>query len=213
MAGLPSLAPVALDDRGSFAWIADPSDALARASVAIALDGGCLVADPVDVPGLGEALEVIGPVLGVATLLDRHQRDAALLASRFGVPRLTPLALGGAGIGLPGVEERAVVELKRWKESLLWIPDRRLLVCVETLGTVPYFLARPGDALGLHPFARLLDVRPAFEGLEPAAVVVGHGLPLLTNAAAELAGVLATQRRSLPRAWLNAARAAFRSVR
>ena len=199
-----------LDDRGSFAWLADPAEPIERASAAIAIDGGSIVVDPVDFPGLDEALVPLAPT-GVVTLLDRHRRDAEALSARLGVPRLLPLALGGQGLRLRGVEERTVVAGRWWKEVLLWLPDRRLLVCAETLGTGRFFLVRDGDRLGLHPLARLLSLRGAFADLEPAAVAVGHGAPLLGEAGPELRSLLARARRDLPRAWARAARLALRA--
>ena len=200
--------PVALDDVGSFAWIADPAEGIQRASAAIAVSGGCLVVDPVETPGLDSALRERGPVVGVATLLDRHQRDAAAIAARLRVPRLIPRALEGAGMGVDGVEERAVVTRRGWREALLWVPERSLLVCAETLGTAPYCLVRESDRLGLHPLARLLRVRRAFAGLEPSVIAVGHGPPLLDGARAALSATLAHPLRDLPRAWARSARIA-----
>lgn len=200
------IAPIPVDERGSFAWLAGPADALDRASCAIAVEGGCVVVDPVDVPGLDEAVARIGPPLGVATLLDRHQRDAAKVAERLGVPRLLPRALGGPGISLAGVEERTVVDRPGWHEALLWLPDRRLLLCAEAVGTGRFYLARSGDPLGVHPLLRLFPPRRAFAGLEPQTIVGGHGAPLARDATAELRRVLASARSDLPRAFVNAAR-------
>src|SRR5438445_3497093 len=112
--------PLPLDDRGSFAWLADAGDPMSRSSCALAVSGGCLAVDPVDVPGLDEALSAIGPVLGVVTLLDRHQRDAAAVAARLGAERVMPVALGGAGLHIEGVEARMVIDRRSWHESLLW---------------------------------------------------------------------------------------------
>lgn len=198
-----------LDDLGSFAWLAQPDERFERTSAALALDGGCVLVDPLDAPALDSALRPIRPVLGVVTLLDRHQRDAAMLAARHGAPRLLPRALGGQGVALPGIEERTVIERARWKEALLWLPDRGLLVCAETLGTNAFFLARPGDRLGMHPLARLFPVAPAFEGLRPETIAVGHGAPLREGAAEAMRQALAGARRDLPRAWARAARLAI----
>jgi hypothetical protein len=195
---------IPLDDRGSFAWLAHPEEPLERASVALVRDGGVVLVDPVDAPGLDEAVLGLGRPLGVATLLDRHRRDAAAIAARLGVPRLLPRALGGPGLGLEGVEERTVLD-RFWKETLLWLPDLRLLVCVETLGTGRFYLAGGRDQLGVHPLARLLRVRRAFEGLEPDTIAVGHGRPLRSNATAELRRVLDRKLSDLPRAWAHAA--------
>ena len=204
------LSPIELDDAGSFAWIADPGEAIQRASAAIVLAEGSLVVDPVDAPGLDEALAARGRVLGVATLLDRHQRDAEAIAARLRVGRLLPRALGGPGIRIDGVEERRVIVRRGWHEAALWVADRRLLVCAETLGTSPFFLAREGDRLGVHPLARLFRIRPAFAGLEPRRIAVGHGAPLLENAAEALAAALAHPLRDLPHAWARSARLAAR---
>ncbi len=200
----------ALDDRGSFAW--GSHDRLERASCAIALDGGCLAVDPVDVPGLDRALAPLGPVVAVATLLDRHRRDAHAVASRHGAPLVLPAALGGAGIGIGGIEERTVTAARGWREALLWLPDRRLLVCPETVGTARYFLARSGDPLGVHPFRRLRFPAGAFEGLEPAAIAVGHGPPVTEDGGAALDFVRARARRDAARAWARAARVVFSST-
>ncbi len=207
-AARPPLDPVRLDPAGSFAWIADPDEPHERASCALVVPAGLLVVDPVDAPGLDEALGSLGRVAGVVTLLDRHQRDAEAVAARLGAPRLLPAALGGPGVGVPGVEERSVLRRPGWREALLWLPDRRLLVCAETLGTNRFFLARDGDRLGLHPLARILPPVRAFSGLRPDVVAVGHGPPLLEGAEPALRHALAHASRDLPRAWLRAARLA-----
>jgi hypothetical protein len=205
--------PLPLDDRGSFAWLAGAGDPMTRSSCAVVVDGGCLVVDPVDMPGLDAALSAIGPVLGVVTLLDRHQRDAAVVAARLGVDRLLPRALGGAGLHLDGVEERTVIDRRGWHESLLWLPDRRLLVCAETLATADALLARAGDRLGMHPLARIHPPRRAFAGIDPLVIAVGHGPPLRDGASDALRRTLRTARRSLPRHWLRLLPAAFRASR
>jgi glyoxylase-like metal-dependent hydrolase (beta-lactamase superfamily II) len=205
--------PLPLDDRGSFAWIADAGDPMTRSSCAVVVDGGCLVVDPVDVPGLDEALSAIGPVLGVVTLLDRHQRDAAILATRLGAERLLPLGLGGSGLHIAGVEERTVSDRRIWHESLLWLPDRRLLVCAETLATADAFLLRADDRLGMHPLARIRPPRRAFAGIDPLVIAVGHGPPLRDGASEALRQTLRTARRSLPRHWARLLPAAVRASR
>lgn len=174
---------------------------MARASCAIAVEGGCLIVDPVDAPGLDEALAPLGPPLGVVTLLDRHQRDAAAVASRLGCRRVLPRALDGEGVRLDGVEERTVTKGRGWKEALLWLPERRLLVCAEAVGTGPFFLARDGDRLGVHPLSRVLRIGDAFAGLRPDVLAVGHGQPLTENAAEALEQALARKVRDIPRAW------------
>ena len=190
-----------LDRRGSFAWVA--GDWMRRAGSAIAVDGGCIVCDPVDGPGLDAALEPIGPVLAVWTLLVRHRRDGAQVAARHGAPLLQPAdvlaQIPPAGIDvllLAGSTARPI-------EVALWLADRRLLVCPEAVGTADYYLARPGERLGAHPFGRLRPPRAALAGIAPETIAVGHGPPLTDGAADALAGTLARARSDLPRAWLR----------
>jgi hypothetical protein len=202
-----------LDDRGSFAWMLGPSDPVSRASAAVVVDDGTVLVDPVDGPGLDDRLAALPRVIGVVTLLDRHQRDAAALAERLAVPRLIPRALGGPGVSLAGVEERTVIESRRWREALLWLPDRRLLVCAEVLGTAGFDLARRGDRLGMHPVARLRPPRAPFEGLVPSVIAVGHGPPLREDAAAALERALRTSRRELPLNWIRLLLEAIRASR
>jgi hypothetical protein len=208
-----AIEPLPLDDRGSFAWLADARDPLSRSSCALAVGGGCLVVDPVDAPGLDDALSAIGPVLGVVTLLDRHQRDAATVAARLGADRVMPVGLGGSGLHVEGVEERTVIDLRWWRESLLWLPDRRLLVCVETLATADAFLARSRDRLGMHPLARIVAPRRVFDGIDPLVIAVGHGPPLRDGASQALRRTLGTARRALPRHCARLLPAAVRASR
>jgi hypothetical protein len=202
-----------LDDRGSVAWLLGAADPAQRASSAIVVDAGTLVVDPVDGDGLDALLSGLPPVIGVVTLLDRHQRDAAVVAERMGAPRLTPVALGGSGVAVDGVEERSVFERPRWREALLWLPDRRLLVSAETLGTASFDLARNGDLLGMHPFARLQPPRAAFDGLDPEVIAVGHGPPLDHDATESLRNVLRRARWQLPQSWLRMVPEAVRASR
>jgi hypothetical protein len=202
-----------LDDRGSVAWLLGAVDPAQRASSAIVVDAGTLVVDPVDGDGLDALLSGLPPVIGIVTLLDRHQRDAAVVGERLGAPRLTPIALGGSGVAVEGVEERPVFEHRSWKEALLWLPDRKLLVCAETLGTAGFDLARGGDLLGMHPFARLQPPRAAFAGLDPEVIAVGHGPPLDHDATESLHNVLRRARWQLPQSWLRMLPEAVRASR
>ena len=202
-----------LDDLGSVAWLLGAGDPAQRASCAIVVDAGTLVVDPVDGEGLDALLSGLPPVIGVVTLLDRHQRDAAVIGERLGAPRLTPIALGGSGVAVAGVEERSVFERRRWREALLWLPDRRLLVCAETLGTAGFDLARSGDPLGMHPFARLQPPRAAFAGLDPEVIAVGHGPPLDHDATGSMRNVLRRARWQLPQSWLRMVPEAVRASR
>jgi hypothetical protein len=191
-----------LDEQGSIAWIANPAERMQRASVALAIDGGCLVFDPVDAEGLDDALAGIGRVLGVGQLLDRHQRDGARLAARHGAPRLTPSELGRSR-AYPELESRVVFDAWHWHETALWLRERRLLIVPESIGTVPFFLAHAGDRLGLHPLARLKPPRAALAGLDPDAIAVGHGAPVIGGAAPDLRRALIHARGDLPRSLLT----------
>src|SRR3954451_573440 len=190
-----------LDEQGSFSWIAGGEERLEGNSAGLALDDGWLLIDAVDAPALDAALEG-RPVLGVTYLLDRHQRDTDAVASRLGARILVPAVLAGRGepLELPGVQERVIISLVGWNESALWLPDRGLLVCVEALGTAPFFLGRPGDRLGVHAFLRLRPPRGAVGGLPVRSLAVGHGEPLRGEGlGAEIDDVLARARRDLPR--------------
>jgi hypothetical protein len=188
-----------LDEQGSVAWIADPGERMQRASVALAIDRGCLLFDPVDSEALDEALAGIGKVLGVCSLLDRHGRDAAVLAARHGAPRLTTSELGRS-TAYAELETREVYRARSWHETAVWLKERRLLIVPESLGTIPFFLAHPGDRLGMHPLARIRPPRAALAGLEADTIAVGHGGPVIGGAAAELRAVLIGARTDLPSA-------------
>jgi hypothetical protein len=193
------LVTVPLDRQGSFAWVEDTP--YQRASSAIALDGGCVVCDPVDLPGLDDALAPIGPVLGVWTLLVRHRRDGAAVADRHGAPFLTPADVL-AQRPPAGIEVRLLVgSRERPQEVALWLAERRLLVCVESVATSPFFLTRASDRLGAHPVGRLRPPRAALAGIEPEAIAVGHGPPLTDHAAEWLQRSMAEARWGTPRNW------------
>jgi hypothetical protein len=143
------------------------------------------------------------PVIGVTVLMERHRRDADAIAARHGV---------GVGAALPaGVETRRVVRFPGWHEVVLWIPDRRLLVSADVLGTIGYFLAPDHERLGVHPLVRPFPPRSALRGLAPAAVAVGHGPPGTKDATGALAVALRTARSRLPAAYRHAWRMSRRA--
>jgi hypothetical protein len=109
-----------------------------------------------------------------------------------------PLAIGG-------VQERVVVSVLGWNESALWLPERRVLVCADVVGTVGQFLAGPDDPLGLHAILRLRPPRGAL-AVDPEAIAVGHGPPLTHDATGALRNALDTAYSGLPWAWARAAR-------
>jgi hypothetical protein len=151
-------------------WIAAHPAYMRRASHALTEGGRVWLIDPVDGPGLDEAIAGLGSPAGVVQLLDRHGRDCAALAERLGVPlHRNPVA------GVPGAPFLAVPLAQRrlWREVALWWPGQRVLVVAEALGTAPYQLA-PGRSVGVHPGLRLVPPR-ALAGLGPRARFAGHG--------------------------------------
>ena len=133
----------------------------------------------------------------------RHRRDADAIAARHRV------AVGGP---VPaGIETRRVVRFPGWHETALWLPDRRVLVAADVLGTVGYFLADDAEPIGVHPLVRPFPPRRALRGIAPAAIAVGHGRPLTEYATAGLAAALRTARRRLPRAYRHAWRMSRRA--
>ena len=177
-----------------FGWIEDGS--LSRTSHALAVDGRVWLTDPVDGEGVEERIRSLGEPAGVIQLIDRHNRDSAALAARLGVP------LHIAPLSLPNTPFRFLPLLRGrwWKEVALWWPERRILVCADALGTVPFF--RAGDErAGLHPFFRLKAPR-ALTGLGVEHLLVGHGEGIHGEAAAAaVEHAVHTGRRRFPR-WL-----------
>ena len=189
-----------LDEHGSFVWIANPEERLCRASTALVVDRGVILIDPVDSPDLDAALAAVGPVAGTCTLIDRHTRDAEAIATRHGVPRLVPAVLAGKGAPLvvDGVQERVILAIVGWNEAALWLPERRLLICVEAIGSLGFHLSVPEDRLGVHPLLRARPPRGALGGLDPVAIAVGHGRPVTDGAAEALEHALETARSGVP---------------
>ncbi len=164
-----------------------------RTSHALAADGRVWIVDPIEGDGVDERILALGEPAGVIQLLDRHERDCTAFAARFGVPlHVVPSSLPGSPFDL-----RPVVRVRFWREVALWWPERRILVCADVLGTVPFF--RAGDEpSGVHPLLRLWPPR-GLRGLDARHALVGHGEGVADGAAVERA--LATARRRLPR-WL-----------
>ena len=183
-----------LEDGAGFGWTEDAT--LRRTSHALAEDGRVWLIDPIDGDGVEQRIRALGEPGGVIQLIDRHSRDGAALATRLGVP------LHVVPESLPETPFRFVQLLRGrwWKEAALWWPDRRVLVCADALGTVPFF--RVGDEpVGLHPFYRLKPPR-ALEGFPVEHLLVGHGEGLHgETAGAAVDQALRTGRRRFPR-WL-----------
>ena len=180
-----------------FGWIAATPGYMQRASHALVDEGRVWLVDPVDVEELDERIRAVGEPVGVIQLLNRHGRDCAALAERYGIP-LHRLPFSGV-IGSP-FDVRRSVDLPRWREAALWWPARRTLIVADALGTASYFLAS-GEHLAVHPLLRLVPPR-SLAGLEPEHVLCGHGEGVHgVEATAALVGALATSRRGIPR-WL-----------
>jgi hypothetical protein len=188
---------------GGFCWRADEPDPLERTSHAVAADGRVWLFDVVDASGLDDRVRALGEPAGVVQLLDRHARDCATVAERLQVPlHVTPRGTAAPVTTLP------VAWLPGWHEVAA-LPDRRVLVVADALGTASYFRA-PGDRLAVHPMLRLFPPR-ALRGLEPEHVLCGHGTGVHGPEAAEaLAEALSTARRRFP-SWFPAAIRAWRS--
>lgn len=185
---------------GGLGWIAE--ERFVRTSHALAADGGVWLVDPVDTPELEATVGALGEVRGVIQLLDRHGRDSAELARRFGVPH----ARVPFDTVVPGApfEFVRVVDVRGWREAALWWPERRVLVCADALGTVPFFCA--GDEpVGVHPLLRLVPPR-ALARFHPEHLLCGHGEGLHgPEATSALHVALATSRGRSPRLALRAA--------
>lgn len=174
-----------------FTWVVD--EQMQRASHALSIDGRVWLIDPVAwEPALERARE-LGEPAGVVQLLDRHRRDCAATAARFGVElHVLPEALPGTPL-----EPQRLVNRSWWREVVLWWPGQELLVVPEAVGTAGYFaLGRP---LGVHPMLRLT---PPFSLRQytPRAILVGHGPSLHEGAAAALEQALQHARSDVPRA-------------
>src|SRR4051812_28511366 len=173
-------------------WIAD--EFMERCSHALVADGRTWLVDPVDNPRVNE----LDDVAGVIQLLDRHNRDCARLAERFGVPHhVVPHERIGPFEFLP------VKQSRRWREVALWWPERDTLVCADALGTAEYY--RGGDErLAVHPLLRL---RPPRFDVCPEEILCGHGAGISVDADAALREALRTSRRRAPRQLVSAVRA------
>jgi hypothetical protein len=175
---------------GGFGWIVD--EFMERCSHALVADGRVWLIDALDGEGVEERVRAAGEPAGVIQLLDRHDRDCAALAARFGVPHhVVPRE------SLGPFEFLGIRSGRTWKEVALWWPERRMLVAADALGTARYF--RAGDErLAVHPFLRFRPPRAALGRLEPAAVLCGHGEAVVDGAADALREALRTARRRIP---------------
>jgi hypothetical protein len=181
--------------KAGLTWVMD--DGMQRASHALVDGDDVWLIDPVDE---GEAIEramALGRPRAVIQLLDRHNRDCETLAERLGIPREhVPGSLRGTPF-----EVVEVIKNRRWKEIALRWRERDALVVAEAVGTTPLFALGQG-AVGVHPVLRLTPPR-VLEGIDPGMLLVGHGAPLESDAAASLKDALARSRRDIPRLLLK----------
>jgi hypothetical protein len=184
---------------GGFGWIVD--EFVERCSHALVVDGRVWLIDALDGEGVEQRVRAAGEPAGVIQLLDRHNRDCAALAARLGVSHyVVPQQ------PLPSFEFRVVRMGRTWKEVALWWPEGRVLVCGDALGTARYYCAG-GEPLALHPFLRFRPPRRTFAGLQPAAILCGHGPGLFEQADPALLEALRTARRRIPAQLASAVRA------
>lgn len=185
-----------------FGWIAAEPPLLERASHVLRADGRVWLVDPVDGAGVEERVRALGEPAGVLQLVDRHARDCASLAARFGVPHHR---LPFAGVPDAPFEVRTVLNVPGWREAALWWSAEGVLVCTEALGTASYFRA-PDEALAVHPFLRPYQpraLRAMARCLAPRHVLVGHGGGIHgAEAAPALRTAVQRGRRNAPR-WLR----------
>jgi hypothetical protein len=187
-----------------FGWTAD--ERIARTSHALRVAGRVYLIDPLAGDGVEQRVQSLGEPAAVLQLLDRHKRDCAEWARRLGVPHLR------AWEGVPGTpfELLPVYDNRVWREVALWEPATATLVCADSLGTLAYFRA-PGERIGWHPLVRLLPP-PAFRGVAPLRILVGHGRGLDVAAEAALAELVEHGRGRLLPAWAAVVRTSVREA-
>jgi hypothetical protein len=174
-----------------FGWIGGEKPRLQIASHVLAEKGRVWVIDPTDEPSLDDRVRALGEPAGVVQLLDRHNRGAAAVAARLGVPHhRVPVD----GIPGSGFEVIPIVLRTYWREIALWWPKRRVLVTGDSLGTVPHYFALGGERLGVHPLLRLTPPR-VLARFTPEHVLVGHGEGIHAGAAAAVRDAIAHARR------------------
>jgi hypothetical protein len=172
-----------------------------RSSHALNDDGRVWLVDPVDNKVAIERAQNLGEISGVIQLLDRHNRDSAALAKRFGVP----IHVNNASIPDAPFEVVPVVGAKRWNETALWWEEKQALVVAEAIGTSKMYTG--GHDAGVHLVLRFFPPKKKLGEFEPEHLLVGHGPPIHgAAAAAALQGALERSRRNFPRTLVGAFR-------
>jgi hypothetical protein len=174
-----------------FGWVVE--EAMTRTSHALAAGGRVWFVDALDRSEAIERALELGEPAGVIQLLDRHDRDCAALAARLAVPHVVaPDELHGSPFEFVPIMRR-----KRWRESALWWPETRTLVCADALGTNRFYTGGRAP-VGVHLLLRLTPPR-ALGALEPERILVGHGEGLVGAGTSDaLRDALRTSRRELP---------------
>lgn len=171
-----------------FGWVSPERPKLRMTSHALVADGRVWLVDPVE-GDVEERIRALGEPAGVVQLLDRHERACVEWARRLDVPHhLVPFA------GVGPFEAVPVVRRAFWRESALWWPERRVLVCADALGTIPHYFALGGERLGLHPLLRVVPPRQLGR-YQPGHVLCGHGAGVHDGATEAVRDALATARR------------------
>lgn len=197
---------------GGATWVAHPAETMQRASHALDTAAGTWLVDPLDAAGVDDLLaDRPGPVVGILLGLDRHVRDADAFATRYDAPIAIPEWFGGQNghdAEVVRVDERLpdtryrlrrVADGRLWNEAACWAPDDGTLVVPESVGTTAYFRA-PGERLGVHPARRLVPPRGAL-AVAPERIAVGHGPPIVRDAAVALEEGLSGARWRAPLAY------------
>jgi len=150
-----------------FSWVLEES--MQRTSHALVDGGKVWLVDPVAFDEALDRAAGLGEIAGVLQLLDRHSRDCAALAERYGVP------LHKVPDSVPGSHFKAipVVRFPGWKETTLWWPEQQALVVAEVVGSNKVYTGGRGAA-GMHPMLRALPPR-GLRSYSPRHLLMGHG--------------------------------------
>jgi hypothetical protein len=180
-----------------FGWVSPQRPQLRITSHALVAGGGVWAIDPSEAGGVEERIRSLGEPAGVIQLLDRHARSCARFARRLGVPHHTvPFVAVGPFEMIP------VARSRYWRETALWWPERRVLVCADAFGTVPHYFTLGDERVGVHPLLRLTPPRQLGR-VEPEHVLCGHGAGVHDAAAEAVRHALTGARRRMPRLLLE----------
>jgi len=178
--------------RAGLTW--SETGAMARSAHALRDEHGRVwLIDPFEDEEALAAVAELGSPAGVFQLLDRHNRDCQTIARRLGVA-LSRLPVDAVGSPFVPIQ---VLNVPGWHEVALWWPAQRALIVAEALGSGPLFGL--GRSLGVHPLLRLHPPRRALSTHEPELLLVGHGPPLQSGAAAAMTEAFEHSLTDIPR--------------